>query len=214
MKRFFVALLGLSLLAEPALANCAAPKLASEALLCQADAIRARRVSTVVGGALAGALIGNLLTHGGNGDKTRATVAGAMAGGLAGYWLSVSNEIKAQKASESARKSEVKARAAREAKSQKAGASALKAELKTALLRSPSTNEDAKKREEHLAQIAKAAKLGAQQANDSGNGYTQVAADMGTSYDARPAFHGTAASYEETRAKACAGMAHPGNYCS
>ncbi len=213
-KRTLAAVVGIALLAQPVLADCAAPKLASEALLCQADQIRARRAGTVIGGALAGALIGNLLTQGGGGDKTRATVAGALAGGLAGYWLSVSNEIKAKKASDAARASEVKSRAVRDAKAQKTQAAALKSELKVALLRSPSTNEDAKKREEHLASIAKAAQLGAQNAQDSGNGYTNVAADLGSSYDARPGFASTAASYQDIKAKACAGMTRPGNYCS
>lgn len=195
-------------------ASCSAPKLESEALLCQANAIKQRRVQTVVAGAVVGALIGNLLTNPGGGDKTRATIEGAMAGGLAGYWLSVQNEIEKTKASDAARKTEVKARAAAEAKRQKASASKLNSELKLALLRSPSTAEDPKKREEQLAQIAKAANLGAQQAKDSGEGYTQVSQQMNTPVDARPMFTPTASSFAQTKAKACSQMQHPGSYCS
>ena len=194
--------------------NCAAPKLESEALLCQASAIRQRRAGTVAIGAIAGALIGNLLAQNSGGDRTTATVAGAMAGGLAGYWLSVQNEIEKTKASDSARLSEVRARASAEAKRQKASASNLNKELKLALLRSPSSADDPKKREAQLAQIAQAAQLGVQQAQDSGTGYTQVSQQMNTPVDARPMFAPTAASFQQTRNNACSQMQHPGSYCS
>lgn len=194
--------------------NCAKPKVESEALLCQANAIRQRRAGTVAMGAIAGALLGNLLAQNTGGDRTAGTVAGAMAGGLAGYWLSVQNEIEATKASASARKTEVKARASVEARRQKTSASNLNKELKLALLRSPSTADDPKKREAQLAQIAQAAKLGAQQAQDSGTGYTQVSQQMNTPVDARPMFASTAASFQQTRNQACSQMQHPGSICS
>ncbi len=216
-KWFGVLILGLSLHSGPAFAgylNCAAPKVESEALLCQANAIRQRRVGTVIGGAVAGAILGNLLAQSNGGDRTGATVAGAMAGGLAGYWLSVQNEIQANKASDAARKTEVKARAYTEAKRQKTSASNLNSELKLALLRSPSTAQDPKKREAQLAQIAQAANLGVQQAQDSGQGYTQVAAQMNTPVDARPLFAPAASSFQQTRIKACSQMQSPGSYCS
>ncbi len=208
---------GLSLAGGPTAAttiNCSAPRLESEALLCQANVIRQRRVETVVAGALVGALLGNLLAQGNGGDRTGATVAGAMAGGLAGYWLNVQNEIKANKASDSARKAEVRARASAEAKRQKASASNLNAELKLALLRSPSTAQDPKKREAQLAQVAQAANLGVQQAQNSGQGYTQVSQQLNTPVDARPLFAPTASSFQQTRVKACSQMQHPGSYCS
>lgn len=207
---------GLTLVGGPAAAttlNCSAPRLESEALLCQANVIRQRRVETVVAGALVGALLGNLLAQGNGGDRTGATVAGAMAGGLAGYWLSVQNEIKANKASDSARKAEVRARASAEAHRQRTSASNLNAELKLALLRSPSTAQDPKKREAQLAQIAQAANLGVQQAQDSGQGYTQVSQQLNTPVDARPLFAPTASSFQQTRVKACSQMQNPGNYC-
>jgi hypothetical protein len=213
----FPAVLGAALLATPVHAdtlNCAAPRLESEALLCQANVIRQRRVGTVVLGAAVGALLGNLVAKNSGGDRTAATVTGAMAGGLAGYWLSVQNEIEKTKASAAARKTEVKVRAAAEARRQKTSASHLSSELKVALLRSPSSANDPKKREAELAQIAKAANLGVQQAQDSGNGYTQVSQQMNTPVDARPMFAPTAASFKQTRDKACSQMQNPGSYCS
>lgn len=208
--------LGLSLVTAPSFAdqlNCAAPRVESEALLCQANVIRQRRIGTVVSGAVMGALLGNLMAQGSGGDRTGATVAGAMAGGLAGYWLSVQNEIQADQASDAARKSELKARAYTEAKRQKTSAANLNSELKLTLLRSPSTAQDPQKREAQLAQIAQAANLGIQQAQDSGQGYTQVAAQMNTPVDAQPMFTPTANSFAQTRAKACSQMQNPGNYC-
>jgi hypothetical protein len=181
--------------------NCAAPRVESEALMCQANVIRQRRVQTVVAG-------------GSGGDRTGATVAGAMAGGLAGYWLSVSNEIKANNASDSARKNEVRARASAEARRQRTSASNLNAELKLALLRSPSTAQDPKKREAQLAQIAQAANLGVQQAQDSGQGYTKVSQQLNTPVDAQPMFAPAASSFQQTRNKACSQMQRPGSYCS
>lgn len=209
--------LGLALVGDPGAAgtlNCSAPRLESEALLCQANVIRQRRVQTVVAGAVMGALLGNLMAQGNGGDRTAATVAGAMAGGLAGYWLSVQNEIAKTKASDSARRTEVRNRAAVEAKRQRASASNLNAELKLALLRSPSTAQDPKKREAQLAQIAQAANLGVQQAQDSGQGYTQVSQQLNTPVDARPMFAPAASSFQQTRDKACSQMQHPGSYCS
>ena len=209
--------IGGSLAAGPMAAgtlNCQAPRLESEALLCQADVIKKRRVQTVVAGAVVGALLGNLLAKNSGGDRTTATALGAVAGGLTGYWLSVENEIKANKASDKARQSEIKARAAAEAKRQKTSASHLNDELKVALLRSPSAADDPKKREAQLAQIAKAANLGAQQAQDSGQGYTQVSQHLNTPVDARPMFAPAASSFQSTKAKACGQMQHPGSYCS
>ena len=194
--------------------NCAAPKLESEALLCQANVIRQRRAGTVAAGAIVGALLGNLMAQNSGGDRTTGTIAGALAGGLAGYWLSVQNEIEKTKASNAARLTEVRARAAAEARRQKASASNLNHELKLALLRSPSTAADPKKREAQLAQIAQAAQLGAQQAQDSGTGYTQVSQQMNTPVDARPMFAPTAASFTQTRNQACSQMQHPGSFCS
>ena len=194
--------------------NCAAPRVESEALMCQANVIRQRRVQTVVAGAVVGALLGNLRAGGSGGDRTGATVAGAMAGGLAGYWLSISNEIKANNASDSARKNEVRARASAEARRQRTSASNLNAELKLALLRSPSTAQDPKKREAQLAQIAQAANLGVQQAQDSGQGYTKVSQQLNTPVDAQPMFAPAASSFQQTRNKACSQMQRPGSYCS
>lgn len=210
-------ILGASLLAAPVQAdtmNCAAPRLESEALLCQANVIRQRRVGTVVLGAAVGAVFGSLLAKNNGGNRTSAALTGAMAGGLAGYWLSVQNEIEKNKASAAARKTEVKVRAAAEAKRQRTSATHLSSELRVALLRSPSSANDPKKREAELAQIAKAANLGVQQAQDSGNGYTQVSQQMNTPVDARPMFTPTAASFKQTRDKACSQMQHPGSYCS
>lgn len=101
-----------------------------------------------------------------------------------------------------------------EARRQKTSASNLNKELKLALLRSPSTADDPKKREAQLAQIAQAAKLGAQQAQDSGTGYTQVSQQMNTPVDARPMFASTAASFQQTQKQACSQMQHPGSVCS
>ena len=219
MRKFCIwviaATIGLSMVvpAQATALNCAAPKYESEVLLCQASLIRQRRAGTVAAGAIIGALVGNLLAQNSGGDRTTGTIAGALAGGLAGYWLSVQNEIEKTKASDSARKSEVTARASAEARRQKTSASNLNKELKLALLRSPSTASDPKKREAQLAQIAQAANLGVQQAQDSGTGYTQVSQQMNTPVDARPMFASTAASFQNTRNQACSQMQHPGSFC-
>lgn len=209
--------IGVCLVAGPLSAealNCSAPRLESEALLCQANVIKQRRTQTVIAGAVVGALLGNLLAKSSGGNRTSATAMGALAGGLTGYWLSVENEITKTKASDKARRSEVQARAAAEVKRQKTSASHLNEELKVALLRSPSAADDPKRREAQLAQIAKAANLGAQQAQDSGQGYTQVAQQMNTPVDARPMFAPAATSFQNTKVKACSQMQHPGSYCS
>ncbi len=52
--------------------NCTQPPLESVRLLCKANEIKARRVQTVIGGALAGALLGNLLAQQ-NGGNPKAT---------------------------------------------------------------------------------------------------------------------------------------------
>ena len=65
--------------------NCAKPPLESVRLLCQADAIKARRVPTVIGGAVGGGLLGNLMAKATGGSRSDATIALAAAGGLAGY---------------------------------------------------------------------------------------------------------------------------------
>lgn len=209
--------LGVSLLAGPGFAgalNCKAPRVESEALLCQAEVIKKRRVQTVLAGAVVGALLGNLLAKNSGADRSAAMAAGALAGGLSGYWLSVENEIKKTQASDKARQNEVKVRAVAEAKRQKTSASNLNKELKVALLRSPSAADDPKKREAELAQIAKAANLGAQQAQDSGQGYTQVSQRLNAPVDARPMFAPAASSFQSTKEKACGQMQHPGSYCS
>ena len=95
--------------------NCAKPPLESVRLLCQANAIKARRVQTVIGGAVVGALLGNLMAKATGGSRTDSTIAGAAAGGLAGYWLSVQNEIAKKSASQTAQAAELKARAAADA---------------------------------------------------------------------------------------------------
>jgi outer membrane lipoprotein SlyB len=216
MRKTLVLCLGLLVAGagDPALANqtlnCANPTLESVRLLCKANEIKARRVQTVVGGALAGALIGNLLAKQNGGNADQATIAGALAGGLTGYWLSVQNEIAAKTASQSARAAEVKARAAAEVRRQKASAVNLRAELKTVLLRS---SDDPKKREAALAQIAQAANLGVRQAQDSAKGYTQVGAGLGTQVNGNNMFAATATDFNRTRVEACAQLARPGAYC-
>lgn len=213
MRKSLVLCAGLLLaqFAEPAFAlSCTKPTLESVRLLCKANEIKARRVQTVVGGALAGALIGNLLAKKGGGNADQAMIAGALAGGLTGYWLSVENEIKAKAASQSARNAEVKARAAAEVKRQRASATNLRAELKTVLLRS---SDDPKKRQAEIAQIAQAANLGIRQAQDSAQGYTRVGAGLGTTVNGNSLFASTATDFNRTRADACAQLARPGNYC-
>ncbi len=190
--------------------NCTNPTLESVRLLCKANEIKARRVQTVVGGALAGALLGNLLAKQNGGNADQATIAGALAGGLTGYWLSMQNEIKAKNASASAQAAEVKARAAAEVKRQRASATTLRAELKTVLLRS---SDDPKKREAALAQIAQAANLGVRQAQDSAQGYTQVGAGLGTNVNGNSMFANTATDFNRTRMDACSQLARPGSYC-
>lgn len=194
--------------------NCAKPPLESVRLLCQANAIKARRVQTVIGGAVVGALLGNLMAKATGGSRTDSTIAGAAAGGLAGYWLSVQNEIAKKSASQTAQAAELKARAVADASVQKKSAAALKGELKTVLLRSPGTAADEQKRQAAIAQIAQAADLGAKQASDSGQGYTAVGQQLGTPVDARPMFAATASDFGKTKQDACARLTRPGSYCS
>ena len=205
-------------LADPALAktaiNCAKPTLESVRLLCKANDIKARRVQTTMGAAVVGALLGNILAQQGGGNRTNATVAGVVAGGLTGYWLSVQNEIAAQNASQSARATEVKARATADAKAQRTSATNLHAELKTVLLRSPSAGEDPKRHQEELAQIAQAADVGMRQAQQSGQGYTAVGQGLGTPVDGKGMFASSANDFYKTRTDACAQMTQPGSYCS
>jgi len=199
--------------ALPAFANtlsCSNPTLESVRLLCKANEIKARRVQTVVGGALAGALLGNLLAKQNGGNTDQATIAGALAGGLTGYWLSIENEIKAKTASASARAAEVKARAAADVQRQRASATNLRAELKTVLLRS---SDDPKKREAQIAQIAQAANLGIRQAQDSAQGYTRVGAGVGANVNGNSMFAATATDFNRTRTEACSQLARPGSYC-
>lgn len=220
MKKHLILALSLVLmaLAVPALAdttlNCAKPPLESVRLLCQASAIKARRVQTVIGGAVVGALLGNLMAGVNGYNRTNATIAGAAAGGLGGYWLSVQNEIASKNASQTAQSAELKTRAAADAKSQKKSAASLKGELKTVLLRSPGTAADEQKRQAAIAQIAQAADLGAKQAQDSGQGYTAVGNQLGTPVDAKPMFASTASDFSATKNDACARLTHPGSYCS
>jgi uncharacterized protein YcfJ len=202
----------LLLWSHPAVAklDCANPTLESVRLLCKANEIKARRVQTVVGGALAGALLGNLLAKQNGGNADQAMIAGAVAGGLTGYWLSMQNEIKANNASARAQAAEVKARAAADVKRQRASVTTLRAELKTVLLRS---SDDPKKREAALAQIAQAAHLGVRQAQDSAKGYTQVGAGLGTNVNGNQMFASTATDFNRTRIEACSQLARPGSYC-
>lgn len=200
-------------LASPAISgtlNCTKPTLESVRLLCKANEIKARRVQTVVGGAIAGALIGKLLAQGNSGNDDQAVIAGAIAGGLTGYWLNLQNEIAAKAASQKARAAEIKAHAAAEAKRQRASATNLRTELKTVLLRS---SDDPKKREAALAQIAQAASLGVRQAQDSAKGYTQVGAGLGTQVNGNSLFAQTATDFNRTRVEACSQLTRPGAYC-
>ena len=199
-------------LASPAFAgtlNCTKPTLESVRLLCKANEIKARRVQTVVGGAIAGALIGKILNKNGNDDQ--AMIAGAIAGGLTGYWMNLQNEIAAKAASQKARAAEIKAHAAAEAKRQRASATNLRTELKTVLLRS---SDDPKKREAAIAQVAQAAALGVQQAQDSAKGYTKVGEGLGAPVNGNSVFASTANDFNKTRIDACSQLAHPGSYCS
>ena len=202
-KFILAALLTLGL-TTPALSgtlNCTNPTLESVRLLCKANEIKARRVQTVVGGAIAGAVIGKLLNRGGNDDQ--AMIAGAIAGGLTGYWLNLQNEIAAKNASQ-------KARAAAEAKRQRASAASLRTELKTVLLRS---SDDPKKREAAIAQVAQAAALGVQEAQNSAKGYTRVGEGLGAPVNGSSVFAASASDYNKTRLEACSQMARPGTYC-
>ena len=199
-------------LSAPAIAgtlNCTNPTLESVRLLCKANEIKARRVQTVVGGAIAGALIGKILNKNGNDDQ--AMIAGAIAGGLTGYWMNLQNEIAAKAASQKARAAEIKAHAAAEAKRQRASATNLRTELKTVLLRS---SDDPKKREAAIAQVAQAAALGVQQAQDSAKGYTKVGEGLGAPMNGNSVFASSANDFNKTRIDACSQLAHPGSYCS
>ena len=201
--------LGLAFPAVSANLDCAKPTLESVRLLCKAKEIKARRVQTVVGGAVAGALIGKLLNKDGNADQ--AMIAGAIAGGLTGYWINLQNEIAATSASQKARAAELKARATTEVKRQRASASNLRTELKTVLLRS---SDDPKKREAAIAQVAQAAALGVQQAQDSAKGYSSVGQGLGVPVNGNSLFASTANDFNTTRLNACAQMSRPGSYCS
>ena len=201
-------------LGTPALSgtlNCTKPTLESIRLLCKANEIKARRVQTVVGGALAGALIGNLLANRNGGNADQAMIAGALAGGLTGYWLNLQNEIAAKSASQKARAAEIKAHAAAEAKRQRASAASLRTELKTVLLRS---SDDPKKREAAIAQVAQAAALGVQQAQDSAKGYTKVGEGLGAPVNGNSIFASSATDFNRTRQEACSQLTRPGSYCS
>lgn len=194
--------------------NCAKPAKESERLLCQADKIKARRVGSTVGAAVVGALLGNLGALATGGDRSQATVAGAVAGGLSGYWLSMQNEIEARHASQAAQSKELKALATRDAKVQKASAKQLKAELKTVLLRTPGASEDAKRRQEEIAQIASAAALGQRQAQQSAQGYAAVGNGIGAPLNGNSLFAATANDFGQTRQAACAKLTRPGSACS
>ena len=191
--------------------NCGRPALESVRLLCKANEIKARRVQTVVGGAIAGALIGKLLAQGNSGNDDQAVIAGAIAGGLTGYWMNLQNEIAAKNASQKARAAEIKAHAASEAKRQRASAANLKTELKTVLLRS---SDDPKKREAAIAQVAQAAALGVRQAQDSAKGYSKVGEGLGAPVDGNNLFAASANDFNRTRVEACSQLAQPGSYCS
>lgn len=200
-------------LASPAFSgtlNCTKPALESVRLLCKANEIKARRVQTVVGGAIAGALIGKLLGQQNGGNDDQAVIAGAIAGGLTGYWMNLQNEIAAKSASQKARAAEIKAHAAAEAKRQRASAANLRTELKTVLLRS---SDDPKKREAAIAQVAQAAALGLRQAQDSAKGYTKVGDGLGAPVNGNSVFASTATDFNTTRVNACAELAQPGAYC-
>lgn len=194
--------------------NCAKPAKESERLLCQAEQIKARRVGSAVGGAVVGAVLGNLLAKATGGDRSQGTVAGAVAGGLTGYWMNLQNEIKARHASQAAQAAELKALAAKDAKRQKTSAVQLKAELKTVLLRSPGASEDAKRRQEEIAQIAAAADLGQRQAAQSAQGYAAVGNGIGAPLNGNSLFAATANDFGQTRRAACAQLTRKGSVCS
>jgi outer membrane lipoprotein SlyB len=214
MPKILIAALCVLVLSGPAMANglnCAKPPLESVRLLCKANEIKARRVQTVVGSAIAGALLGNLLAKKNGGNVDQATIAGALAGGLTGYWLNLQNEIAAKNASQKARAAEIKTRAATEARSQRASAANLHTELRTVLLRS---SDDPKKREAAIAQVAQAAALGVQQAQDSAKGYTSVGEGLGTPVNGNSVFAQSANDFNRTRVEACSQLARPGAYCA
>ncbi len=216
MRKIFAIFLGLLLLqtAEPAQANtqinCAQPTRESERLLCEASQIRARRVQTVVAGALMGALLGNLMAKQSGTNTNQAMINGAIAGGLTGYWLNLQNEIATKAASQTARAAELRVQVAAEVKRQRASATNLHAELKQVMLRS---SDDPKKHQEELAQIAQAARLGIQQAQDSGQGYTRVGDGLGTPVNGTDVFASTATDFNRTRTEACSKLTSPQNFC-
>ena len=216
MRKILLLVFGLIMAQVPGAAsanplNCANATVESVRLLCKANEIKARRVQTVVGGALAGALLGNLLAKQNGGNTDQATLLGAVAGGVTGYWLSIQNEIAANNASQSARAAELKARVAAESKRQRTSATNLHTELRTVLLRS---GDDPKKREAAIAQVAQAANLGLRQAQDSAQGYTRVGDGLGTPINGNSTFAPAANSFYGTRNEARAQMARPGSYCS
>lgn len=217
MRLLMVLVFGLMVSLHPGTAwsftsvNCTNPTVESARLLCKANEIRARRVQTVLGSALTGAVLGNLLARQSGGNANQSTVIGAIAGGLTGYWMSMQNEIAAKTASQKARKTELKARAASDAKRQRTSATNLHTELRTVLLRS---GDDPKKREASIAQVAQAANLGLRQAQDSAQGYTRVGDGLGAPVDGNSMFASTANDFNRTRTEACAQLARPGSYCS
>lgn len=219
MRKALIILLGLLFFqtAQPAMAgpavNCTNPTKESVRLLCKANEIRARRVQTVIGGALAGALLGNLLAKQNGTNASRAATIGAIAGGLTGYWLNVQNEIKAKSASQTARAAELKAMAAAEAKRQRTSATNLHAELKTVLLRSPSASDDPSKHQIEIAQIARAADVGLRQAQNSAQGFTKVGDGLGAPLNGNNLFASTATDFSRTRTEACSQLTRPESFC-
>ena len=194
--------------------SCTNPTLESVRLLCKANEIKSRRVQTALGGALVGALLGNILAQQSGGSRTDATIAGAVAGGLTGYWLNLQNEIAAKNASQSARAAEVKAQASAEAKRQRVSATNLHTELRTVLLKSPAVSTDPIKREAQIAQIAAAANVGVAQAQQSAQGYTKVGDGLGTPVNGNSLFASTANDFGKTRQEACAQLTRPIPSCA
>ena len=103
---------------------------------------------------------------------------------------------------------------AKAAKRQKTSAVQLKAELKTVLLRSPGASEDAKRRQEEIAQIAAAADLGQRQAAQSAQGYAAVGNGIGAPLNGNSLFAATANDFGRTRQAACAQLTRKGSVCS
>ena len=215
MRKIFAIFLSLMFLqsVEPATANaainCTQPTRESERLLCEANQIRARRVQTVVAGALMGAILGNLIAKQNGTNTDQAMINGAIAGGLTGYWLNLQNEIAAKAASQQARASELRVQVNAEVRRQRTSATNLHAELKQVMLRS---SDDPKRRQEELAQIAQAANLGIQQAQDSGQGYTKVGEGLGTPVNGDGYFASTATDFNRTRTEACSKLTSPSNF--